>query len=123
MSKKEELRKFIEYKAYQIRRWSILMTSRAGSGHPTSALSAADIVAVLFFYAMRYDPYHYQNPDNDRFILSKGHAAPLLYAAWHELGLVTDEDMLSYRKFDSVLEGHPTRRFAYAEAATGSLGM
>lgn len=114
---------FIEHKAYAMRRWSVKATAQAGSGHPTSCLSAADIVAVLFFYAMRYDPYHYGNPDNDRFILSKGHAAPLLYAAWHELGLVTDEEMLSYRRFDSVLEGHPTRRFPYAETATGSLGI
>ena len=114
---------FIAYKAYALRYWSIKSTARAGSGHPTSCLSAADIVAVIFFYAMRYDPYHYQNPDNDRFILSKGHAAPLLYAAWHEIGLVTDEEMLSYRMFGSPLEGHPTRRFAYAETATGSLGI
>lgn len=114
---------FIKYKAYALRYWSIKITAHADSGHPTSCLSAADIVAVIFFYAMRYDPYHYQNPDNDRFILSKGHAAPLLYAAWHEIGVVTDEQMLSYRQFNSPLEGHPTRRFAYAETATGSLGI
>jgi len=118
-----DLIQFIEHKAYALRYWSIKMTSRASSGHPTSCLSAADIVAVLFFYAMHYDPYDYNNPDNDRFILSKGHAAPLLYAAWHELGLVTDEEMLSYRTFGSALEGHPTRRFTYAETATGSLGI
>jgi transketolase len=123
MNKKEELRKLIEHKAYQIRRWSILMTSRAGSGHPTSALSAADIVAVLFFYAMRYDPYNYENPDNDRFILSKGHAAPVLYAVWYEIGLLTDKELLTYRSMHSRLEGHPTRKFEYTEAATGSLGM
>jgi len=121
--KHNQLIKFIEHKAYALRYWSIKVTALAGSGHTTSCLSAADIVAVIFFYAMRYDPYHYQNPDNDRFILSKGHAAPLLYAVWHELGLVTDEEMLSYRKFGSALEGHPTRRFAYAETATGSLGI
>lgn len=115
--------KFVENKAYLLRRWSILVTSHAGSGHPTSCLSAADIVAVLFFHAMRFDPYNYKNPDNDRFILSKGHAAPLLYAAWHQLGLLTNDEMLSYRKIDSALEGHPTRRFAYAETATGSLGI
>ena len=114
---------FVQHKAYALRYWSIKVTSHAGSGHPTSCLSAADIVAVLFFYAMRYDPYDYQNPDNDRFILSKGHAAPLLYAAWHELGLVTDQEMLSYRTFGSSLEGHPTKRFKYAETATGSLGI
>jgi transketolase len=114
---------FIEYTAYQLRRWSIKMTTKAGSGHPTSCLSAADIVAVLFFYAMHYDPYNYENPDNDRFILSKGHAAPLLYAVWHELGLVTDTELLSYRENNSPLEGHPTKRFKYAETATGSLGI
>jgi transketolase len=114
---------FVEHKAYMLRRWSIMASAHAGSGHPTSCLSAADIVAVLFFNAMRFDPYNYKNPDNDRFILSKGHAAPLLYAAWRELGLLTDEEMLSYRKINSVLEGHPTKRFAYAETATGSLGI
>ena len=118
-----QLIEFLEHKAYNIRLWSVKAPAQAGSGHTTSCLSAADIVAVLFFYAMRYDPYDYKNPDNDRFILSKGHAAPLLYAAWHELGLVTDEDMLSYRAFNSLLEGHPTPRFAYAETATGSLGI
>jgi transketolase len=123
MKSLHNLIEFIEHKAYALRVWSIKAPAQAGSGHPTSCLSAADIVAVLFFYAMRYDPYHYNNPDNDRFILSKGHAAPLLYAAWHELGLVTDEEILSYRKFGSPLEGHPTRRFKYAETATGSLGI
>lgn len=123
MKANQKFIEFIEHKAYNLRYWSIKMTSHAGSGHPTSCLSAADIVAVLFFYAMRYDPHHYQNPDNDRFILSKGHAAPLLYAAWHELGLVTDKELLSYRKFNSPLEGHPTRNFPYAETATGSLGI
>ncbi|HSC24736.1 MAG TPA: transketolase [Candidatus Babeliales bacterium] len=121
--KESQLIEFIEHKAYCLRRWSIIAPAQAGSGHTTSCLSAADIVAVLFFYAMRYDPYHYTNPDNDRFILSKGHAAPLLYAAWRELGLLTDKDMLSYRKINSPLEGHPTKRFAYAETATGSLGI
>jgi transketolase len=114
---------YIEYKAYALRCWSVKLPAQAGSGHTTSCLSAADIVAVLFFYAMRYDPYNYNNPDNDRFILSKGHAAPLLYAAWRGLGLVSDEEMLSYRKFGSSLEGHPTRQFKYAETATGSLGI
>ncbi len=114
---------WVNHKAYSLRRWSIIAPAQAGSGHPTSCLSAADIVAVLFFYAMHFDPYNYENPDNDRFILSKGHAAPLLYAAWHELGLITDEEMLSYRQFNSDLEGHPTRRFKYAETATGSLGI
>jgi transketolase len=117
------LKKFLEYKAYKIRRESLLMTTHAGSGHPTSALSAADIVAVLFFYAMQFDPYDFNNPLNDHFILSKGHASPALYAAWKELGLIPEHQLMTYREFDSVLEGHPTLRFPYAEAATGSLGM
>ena len=123
MKSSNKVIEFIEYKAYALRCWSVKLPAQAGSGHTTSCLSAADIVAVLFFYAMRYDPYNYNNPDNDRFILSKGHASPLLYAVWHELGLVTDKEMLSYRQFGSPLEGHPTRRFKYAETATGSLGI
>lgn len=72
---------------------------------------------------MQFDACNYRNPHNDRFILSKGHAAPLLYAAWKEVGVLTEKDILSLRKFDSVLEGHPTPRFPYVEAATGSLGQ
>lgn len=106
-----------------MREWSLKMTTKAGSGHATSSLSAADIVAVLFLYAMRYDPKNFNNPNNDRFILSKGHAAPILYAAWKEMGKLTEKDLLSYRSFDSVLEGHPSLRFPYAEAATGALGI
>ncbi len=118
-----ELISFLEQTAYRMREWSLKMTTNAGSGHATSSLSAADIMAVLFFYAMRYDPKNFNNPNNDRFILSKGHAAPILYAAWKEVGQLTEEDLLSYRSFDSVLEGHPTLRFPYAEASTGALGI
>ncbi|HEV2600922.1 MAG TPA: transketolase [Candidatus Babeliales bacterium] len=114
---------FLEYKAYNMRLSSLIMTTKAGSGHVTSCLSAADIVAALFFDAMQYDPRDPDNPDNDRFILSKGHAAPILYAAWKEAGVLTEHDLLSYRRFDSELEGHPTRRFKYTESATGSLGI
>jgi transketolase len=114
---------FLEHIAYQLRVNSIRMTSHAGSGHPTSCLSAADLVAALFFYAMRFDPDQYNNACNDRFILSKGHASALLYAVWKELGKLTQEELLTYRAIDSVLEGHPTFRFAYTEAATGSLGI
>ncbi len=114
---------FLKHAAYEMRRWSLLMTTNAGSGHASSSLSAADIMAVLFFYAMRYDPKNFDNPNNDRFILSKGHAAPILYAAWKGVGQLTKKDLLSYRSFDSVLEGHPTLRFPYAEAATGALGI
>lgn len=118
-----EIQKFLEHKAYQLRKLSIIQTTHAGSGHPTSCLSAADIVATLFFYAMHYDPKNFENPDNDRFILSKGHAVPVLYAAWKEAGILTEKDLLTYRQIDSTLEGHPTRRFSHAEVATGSLGM
>lgn len=114
---------FLEHKAYNMRKWSIIMPSQAGSGHPTTCLSAADIVAVLFFYAMRFNPDNFHNPNNDRFILSKGHASALLYAAWKEVGVLTQDDLLSYRRLDSVLEGHPTFRFDHTEAATGSLGI
>ncbi len=101
----------------------VRMTTKAGSGHLTSALSAADIISVLFFDVMNYDPTNPKNPNNDHFILSKGHAAPILYAVWKEVGFLTQEELMTYREFDSVLEGHPTPRFPWAEAATGSLGQ
>jgi len=112
----------LEYSAYCLRIDSIRATTAAGSGHPTSCLSAADILAVLFFEVMRYNPKNPQQVNNDRFILSKGHAAPLLYAVFKQLGVISDEQLLTLREFDSVLEGHPTKRFYYTEAATGSLG-
>jgi transketolase len=109
--------------ANQLRIHSITATTAAGSGHPTSCCSAADVVAALFFGHMRYDAKnpHYHN--NDRFILSKGHAAPLLYAAWAETGLFPAEDLLKLRKFGSDLEGHPTPRLPFVDVATGSLGQ
>jgi transketolase len=116
-------KKFLEHKAYKLRLESLEMTTKAGSGHPTSALSAADLVAALFFYAMKFDPDNFNNLDNDHFILSKGHASPVLYAAWKELGKLTENQLMAYRQFGSPLEGHATHRFAYAEAATGSLGI
>jgi len=119
----KEIKNFLEHTAYKMRVSSIVMTTMAGSGHPTSCLSAADLVAGLFFYAMSYDPHDPENSCNDRFILSKGHASPLLYAAWKEAGALTEKDLEGYRTFNSVLEGHPTRRFNYTEGATGSLGM
>lgn len=117
------LKKFLEHKAYKMRVESLQMTTQAGSGHPTSALSAADLVSALFFYAMHFDPDNFNNPNNDRFILSKGHASPILYAAYKELGLLTEKELLTYRQFGSPLEGHPTMRFKYSQAATGSLGI
>ena len=93
--------------ANQLRIHSIASTTAAGSGHPTSCCSAADVMAALFFGHMRYDPKNPKYHNNDRFILSKGHAAPLLYAAWAEAGLFPVEELLKLRRIDSDLEGHP----------------
>ncbi|HBS48420.1 TPA: transketolase [Candidatus Dependentiae bacterium] len=120
---KNEIKKFIQSRAALLRIDSIKATTASKSGHPTTCMSAADIMAVLFFYVMKFDPKNHQNPNNDRFILSKGHAAPILYAVWKELGVISESDLLSLRKIDSVFEGHPTPRFEYNEAATGSLGQ
>ena len=109
--------------ANQLRIHSITSTTAAGSGHPTSCCSAADVVAALFFGHMRYDAKNPKNYNNDRFVLSKGHAAPLLYAAWAEAGLFPVEELLKLRRIDSDLEGHPTPRLAFADVATGSLGQ
>lgn len=114
---------FLQSKSLQLRIDSIRATSAAESGHPTSCLSAADIISVLFFHTLQSDLHNPHNSANDRFILSKGHAIPVIYAAWKQLGVISDEQLLSLRKFDSILEGHPTPRFAYNEAATGSLGQ
>jgi len=107
----------------RLRLHSIVATSEAGSGHPSTCMSAADIVAAIFFYAMRYEVSDPKNPLNDRFVLSKGHAAPLLYAAWAEAGAFPVELLKTLRRFDSDLEGHPTPRLPWIEVATGSLGQ
>src|SRR5882757_7066911 len=109
--------------ANQLRIHSIEATTAAGSGHPTSCCSAADLVATLFFGQMRYDAKNPHFYNNDRFILSKGHAAPLLYAAWAENGFVPVPELLKLRQFGNDLEGHPTPRLAFADVATGSLGQ
>ena len=109
--------------ANQLRIHSITATTAAGSGHPTSCCSAADLVAALFFGHMRYDARNPHFYNNDRFVLSKGHAAPLLYAAWAETGLFPTEDLLKLRQLHSDLEGHPTPRLPFADVATGSLGQ
>ena len=109
--------------ATQLRIDSVRSTSEAGTGHPTTCLSAADIVSTLFFDEMRFDPKDPRNPDNDRFILSKGHAAPILYSAWAEVGLFPREELLKLRRIDSDLEGHPTPRLSFVDVATGSLGQ
>jgi transketolase len=109
--------------ATRLRIDSVQSTSKAGSGHPTTCLSAAEIMSVVFFDEMRFDPKDPRNPDNDRFVLSKGHAAPILYAAWAEAGLFPREELLQLRKFESDLEGHPTPRLSFVDVATGSLGQ
>ena len=109
--------------ATELRIDSIQSTSEAGSGHPTTCMSAAEIVATLFFGEMRFDPKNPQNPDNDRFVLSKGHAAPILYAAWAHAGLFLRAELLKLRRLDSDLEGHPTPRLPFVDVATGSLGQ
>ncbi len=109
--------------ARRIRYDILTMTTRAGSGHPTSSLSAVELMTVLFFNYLRYDVTNPTNPGNDRVIFSKGHASPLYYALYAAAGALTQKDLEGYRTFDSTLEGHPTARFTYTEAATGSLGQ
>jgi transketolase len=118
-----ELLTELQNKATQLRIESVRATSEAGSGHPSSCCSAADIVAALFFSVMRYDPNNPKAPNSDRFVLSKGHAAPLLYAAWAEAGLFPKSDLLKLRTLTSDLEGHPTPRLSFVDMATGSLGQ
>ena len=109
--------------ATRLRIDSAISTSEAGSGHPTSCCSAADIVAALFFAEMRFDPRQPHDPGSDRFVLSKGHAAPLLYAAWAEAGVFDRSELLKLRTLGSDLEGHPTPRLPFVDVATGSLGQ
>jgi transketolase len=113
----------LEEKAARLRIDSIRATTAAGSGHPTSCASAAEIMSVLFFSVMRYDPSDPRNPRNDKFVLSKGHAAPILYAAWAEAGAFPVERLTTLRRLDSDLEGHPTPRLPFVDVATGSLGQ
>lgn len=110
-------------KATKLRVDSIKTTTEAGSGHPTTCLSAADIVATLFFAQMRYDPQDPNNPNNDKFLLSKGHGAPILYSAYAEAGALDPALLMTLRRIDSDLEGHPTPKFPWAYVGTGSLGQ
>ncbi len=113
----------IKHIADRLRMLSIQMTTKAGSGHPTSCMSAADIAAVLFFRVMRFDPGNPISPDSDKFIMSKGHAAPLLWAALVEAGTLPKDQAMTLREIDSPIEGHPTPRYPYVQVATGSLGQ
>ena len=110
-------------KAKLIRKWCLISTTEAESGHPTSCLSAADITALLFDKYFTYDIANPLNLFNDRFVLSKGHAAPLLYTLFGMAGAYPLEELKTLRKFGSRFEGHPVPEFIYAEAATGSLGQ
>jgi len=109
--------------ANRLRVDSIRATSAASSGHPTSCCSAAEIMSVLFFHVMKYRLDKPKDPASDRFVMSKGHAAPILYAAWAEAGLFPVEDLLTLRKNTSIYEGHPTPRLPFVDVGTGSLGQ
>ncbi|MFD8723793.1 transketolase [Streptomyces sp. NPDC059629] len=110
--------------AQQLRVDSVRAAAAAESGHPTSSMSAADLMAVLLAHHLRYDFERPTHPGNDRFVLSKGHASPLLYAAYKAAGAIDDAELLTFRRLGSHLEGHPTpRRLPWVETATGSLGQ
>ena len=116
-------KEFLRDKADRIRLKSMEMTTRAGSGHPTTAMSAAEILSVLYFDQMVYDPDNPNSFEGDDFVMSKGHGAPGLYAAMDEAGMLKKEDVMSLREFDSILEGHPVPKLAGVRLATGSLGQ
>jgi transketolase len=119
----EGLVQALEDVATHLRIDAVRATTAAGSGHPTSCASAADLVAATFFDAMRFDPEHPRAVTSDRFVLSKGHAAPLLYAAWAAVGGLERDELVTLRRVDSDLEGHPTPRVPFVDVATGSLGQ
>ncbi len=120
MSDTEKLTKI----ARLIRYYILFSTTSAGSGHPTSSLSATELMTgLLFGGAFRFDLDKPNHPNNDRLIFSKGHASPLFYALWAAAGRLGEQDLATYRKFGSVLEGHPGMSFQYTESATGSLGQ
>ena len=114
----------LEKVARLVRHFILTSTTQAGSGHPSSSLSSVELMTGLMFGGtFRFDPQEPRHPNNDRLIFSKGHASSLLYALWTAAGMLTEVDLKTYRQFGSPLEGHPTTRFKYAEAATGSLGQ
>jgi transketolase len=114
----------LENLAKVMRYYILACTTAAGSGHPSSSLSAADLMTgLLFGGAFRFDAPHPENPNNDRIIFSKGHASPLFYSMWAVAGQVTFGELMTLRIFGSRLEGHPTVAFPYTEASTGSLGQ
>src|SRR5512139_2384210 len=109
----------LEGLAKLVRTYSLVSTTEAGSGHPSSSLSAADLMTVLLFDGhFRFDIRSPHRPNNDRLVFSKGHASPLFYALWTAAGALTEHELLTLRKFGSPLEGHPTPAFRFTEAAT-----
>jgi transketolase len=123
MGRSEEIEK-LEKLAGLIRYYILTATTHAGSGHPTSSLSATELMCGLLFGGIfRYDTERPEHPNNDRLVFSKGHASPLYYAMWAAAGKLSEDDLMTYRKFGSLLEGHPTVSFRYVDAATGSLGQ
>ncbi len=117
-------KKYLQEKANIIRQHIINMVGEAGSGHPGGSLSAADLLSVLYFKILKIDPEDIKNPNRDRFILSKGHAAPVLYAALAEKGFFPTEKLMTLRKIDSDLQGHPDMKSVPGvEMSTGSLGQ
>ena len=109
--------------AQQLRIDGIRASTKAGSGHPTSSMSAADLIAVLATRHLRYDFSNPREPNNDHLIFSKGHASPLLYALYKACGAITDEELMTYRTHGSMLQGHPTPVIPWVDVATGSLGQ
>ncbi|MDX6514616.1 MAG: transketolase, partial [Gaiellaceae bacterium] len=107
----------------QLRVDSVRSSAAAGSGHPTSSMSAADLMAVLLGGYLRYDFDKPEDPRNDHLIFSKGHASPLIYSLFKAAGAITDEELLTFRKFGSRLQGHPTPLIPWVDVATGSLGQ
>lgn len=122
MAKQNQLHEWHEL-VQQLRVDSIRATTGAGSGHPTSSMFAADLMAVLLAKYLHYDFDNPHNPNNDRFILSKGHAAPVLYAMFKAAEAISDQELLPLRKFGSPIEGHPVPVVPWVDVASGSLGQ
>src|SRR4051794_30755960 len=122
MASKDELTLWRDL-GQQLRVDAIRPAAKAGSGHPTSGMSAADLMAVLLASHLRYDFDNPHLPNNDHLIFSKGHACPVLYSLYKAAGAISDADLMSLRKFGSIWEGHPTPLIPYVDAATGSLGQ
>ncbi|MDH5770744.1 MAG: transketolase [Candidatus Bathyarchaeota archaeon] len=119
----DELIKRLNEKAKNFRKELLIMTTRSGSGHASSALSAVDIITALFFHQMRYNPKDPGWEDRDRFVLSKGHGCPVLYVALAEAGYFPKEELATHRKLGSILQGHPDMKTPGVEIPTGSLGQ